>query len=56
MYCRGSGVIFKKKKSKPCKYCLVAGGYKEQTWCGCLKVSKKGYKKCKISKHVCEIL
>lgn len=55
-YCRGTGIIYKKKKTKPCKYCNVNNPYRHETWCGCLKVNKKGHKKCKISKHACEIL
>lgn len=55
-YCRGSGIIFKKKKSKPCKHCRNVNPYKTRTWCCMFKFDKKGYRKCKINKHVCEIL
>ncbi len=55
-YCRGTGIIYKGKKTKPCKYCDVNNPHRGQTWCGCFKVNKKGHKKCKISKNCCEIL
>jgi len=56
VYCRGTGIVYKKKRTKPCKYCNSANPYINQKWCGCLKVNKKGKKKFRISKNACEIL
>jgi hypothetical protein len=63
--CGGSGMkIGKKGKAKPCKKCkgiaynpnvqnVIVSPHAlpyRRTWCGCLKVSKKGHNKCKVAK------